>query len=86
MYYLKHQRTNNLNQSPGTLLFLSHQQWIEESSGRIGIWHLPVYTLKVNCCKSALGIIGIIVAAIVFLGMMKDLRRGDHDDWAGWDD
>ena len=35
---------------------------------------------------SALGIIGIIVAAIVFLGMMKDLRRGDHDDWAGWDD
>jgi ubiquinone biosynthesis protein len=35
---------------------------------------------------SALGIIGIIVGAIILLGMMKDLRKGDHDEWSGWED
>lgn len=35
---------------------------------------------------SALGIIGLIIGGIVLLGMMKDLRKGDHDDWSGWDD
>lgn len=35
---------------------------------------------------SALGIIGLIIGGIVLLGMMKDLRQGDHDAWSGWDD
>lgn len=36
--------------------------------------------------SSALGIIGLIVGGIILLGMMKDLRKGDHDEWAGWED
>lgn len=35
---------------------------------------------------SAMGIIGIIIASLLGLGMLKDLRRGDHDDWQGWKD
>lgn len=35
---------------------------------------------------SVFGIIGFIVSGIVLLGMMKDLRKGDHDDWTGWED
>ncbi len=34
--------------------------------------------------SSAYGIIGFIIAGVLGLGMLKDLRRGDHDDWAGW--
>ena len=34
--------------------------------------------------SSAYGVIGFIIAGILGLGMLKDLRRGDHDDWAGW--
>lgn len=33
---------------------------------------------------SALGVIGLIIASIIGLGMLKDLRKGDHDDWGGW--
>ncbi len=36
--------------------------------------------------SSALAIIGFIISAILGLGMIKDLRRGDHDDWNGWKD
>lgn len=36
--------------------------------------------------SSALGIVGLIIGGIVFLGMMKDFRKGDHDEWGGWDD
>jgi ubiquinone biosynthesis protein len=34
--------------------------------------------------SSALGVIGFVVAGIIGLGMLRDLRRGDHDDWNGW--
>lgn len=33
---------------------------------------------------SSLGIIGLILAGILGIGMLKDLRRGDHDEWSGW--
>ncbi len=35
---------------------------------------------------SAFGIIGLIVTAFVLLGIMKDLRKGDHDEWEGWEE
>lgn len=35
---------------------------------------------------SALGIIGLVLSGIILLGMMKDLRKGDHDEWSGWED
>jgi ubiquinone biosynthesis protein len=35
---------------------------------------------------SAPGIIGLIIVGILTLGMLRDLRRGDHDDWSGWDE
>jgi ubiquinone biosynthesis protein len=33
---------------------------------------------------SRYGVIGIIFAAILGYGMMRDIFRGDHDDWSGW--
>ncbi len=33
---------------------------------------------------SAFGIIGFILAGILAYGMVKDLRKGDHDEWSGW--
>lgn len=35
---------------------------------------------------SALGIAGLIIGGIILIGMMRDLRKGDHDEWKGWDD
>jgi ubiquinone biosynthesis protein len=35
---------------------------------------------------SAFGVIGIILAAYIGSKIMTDLRKGDHDDWKGWDD
>ncbi len=35
---------------------------------------------------STLGIIGILLAAFLTYGMLRDLRKGDHDDWNGWND
>ena len=35
---------------------------------------------------SMYGIIGIIAAAYLALRMLRDLRKGDHDDWSGWDE
>ncbi len=35
---------------------------------------------------SSWGIIGFIIAAILALGMLKDLRKGDHDEWSGWEE
>ncbi len=35
---------------------------------------------------SAFGILGLIIGGVVLLGMLKDLRKGDHDDWSGWED
>lgn len=35
---------------------------------------------------SAPGIIGFIIAILVALGLLKDLRKGDHDNWPGWKD
>lgn len=35
---------------------------------------------------SAFGIIGFSVGGIILFGMMQDLRKGDHDDWKGWDE
>ena len=31
-------------------------------------------------------VIGLIVGAFILLGMMRDLRKGDHDEWSGWED
>jgi len=36
--------------------------------------------------SSSLGIIGIILAALIGLNMLRDVRKGDHDNWAGWKD
>lgn len=33
---------------------------------------------------SLFGEIGLILALIVVLGMIRDIWRGDHDDWKGW--
>ncbi len=35
---------------------------------------------------SAFGVIGLITGAIILIGMLRDLRKGDHDEWNGWDD
>jgi len=35
---------------------------------------------------SSAGIIGFILAGLLALGMLKDLRKGDHDNWKGWKD
>lgn len=35
---------------------------------------------------SAMGIVGLIVAGLVGLGLLNDLRQGDHDKWSGWKD
>lgn len=34
---------------------------------------------------SRYGVIGIFIALFLLYGMLKDLRKGDHDDWKGWD-
>lgn len=34
---------------------------------------------------SAFGIIGIILATFLGYKMVRDLLKGDHDDWKGWD-
>jgi ubiquinone biosynthesis protein len=34
---------------------------------------------------SRYGVIGIILALFLGYGMWRDLRKGDHDDWKGWD-
>ena len=34
--------------------------------------------------SSAMGVIGLIIAGLIGLGMLRDLRRGDHDEWSGW--
>ncbi|MBD3638743.1 MAG: AarF/ABC1/UbiB kinase family protein [Crocinitomicaceae bacterium] len=36
--------------------------------------------------KSAPGIIGFILAGIIAYGMLRDYRKGDHDNWKGWKD
>jgi len=36
--------------------------------------------------SSAFGVVGLIVSGIILFGMMRDLRKGDHDDWSGWDE
>lgn len=33
---------------------------------------------------SAEGIICFIIAGILAYGMLRDIRKGDHDDWKGW--
>jgi ubiquinone biosynthesis protein len=35
--------------------------------------------------SSAPGIIGFIIAGIITFGMLKDIRKGDYDNWSGWD-
>ena len=35
---------------------------------------------------SVYGIIGVIIAGILGYGMWRDLRKGDHDDWKGWEE
>lgn len=35
---------------------------------------------------SAFGVIGVISAAYIGYKIITDLRKGDHDDWRGWDD
>ncbi|MDX1349645.1 MAG: AarF/UbiB family protein [Putridiphycobacter sp.] len=33
---------------------------------------------------SSLGVIGLLIAFVIAIGLIKDLRKGDHDDWKGW--
>ena len=33
---------------------------------------------------SVLGAVGLIIAGILAIGMLRDFRRGDHDNWKGW--
>lgn len=33
---------------------------------------------------SRYGVIGILIAAILGYGMVRNISRGDHDDWSGW--
>lgn len=33
---------------------------------------------------SVFGVIGISLAVILVLGMLRDIWKGDHDDWKGW--
>jgi ubiquinone biosynthesis protein len=35
---------------------------------------------------SAFGIIGLIISGMVLFGMLQDLRKGDHDEWEGWEE
>lgn len=35
---------------------------------------------------SVYGIIGVIIAGILGYGMWRDVRKGDHDDWKGWEE
>ncbi len=35
---------------------------------------------------SVYGLIGVIAAVYLALRMRRDLRKGDHDDWSGWDE
>lgn len=35
---------------------------------------------------SLFGVIGICIALIISLGMIRDIWKGDHDDWKGWND
>jgi ubiquinone biosynthesis protein len=35
---------------------------------------------------SVYGIVGVIVAVYLALRMRRDFRKGDHDDWSGWDE
>ena len=35
---------------------------------------------------STFGIIGIILAAIMAFNMLRDLKKGDHDEWQGWNE
>ncbi len=34
---------------------------------------------------SAFGIVGLITSGIILIGMLGDLRKGDHDEWKGWE-
>lgn len=33
---------------------------------------------------SAFGIVAVIVALVIVLGMLRDIWKGDHDEWKGW--
>ncbi|MGZ4091369.1 MAG: hypothetical protein ACXVPV_00005, partial [Bacteroidia bacterium] len=35
---------------------------------------------------SSWGVIGITISIILSLGLLKDVRKGDHDNWPGWKD
>ncbi len=35
---------------------------------------------------SSWGVIGFIVTGLIALSVLRDLRKGDHDNWAGWKD
>ena len=35
---------------------------------------------------SAFGIIGLTISGFLFLRIVKDLRKGDHDEWDGWEE
>ncbi|MFN9113069.1 MAG: hypothetical protein ACK5XN_23620, partial [Bacteroidota bacterium] len=35
---------------------------------------------------SRYGVIGIMLAAYLGFGMLRDVFKGDHDEWKGWKD
>ncbi|MES2837594.1 MAG: AarF/ABC1/UbiB kinase family protein [Bacteroidota bacterium] len=36
--------------------------------------------------SSGLGVFGLIIAGLLAIGLINNLRRGDHDDWSGWEE
>jgi ubiquinone biosynthesis protein len=52
------------------------------SSSLLIIFNVPPYWGK----TSMEGILGFVIAGILAWGMIKDLRKGDHDGWDGWDE
>ncbi len=35
---------------------------------------------------SFLGVVGLILSIYLGFRMLNDVRKGDHDDWKGWDE
>lgn len=33
---------------------------------------------------SAFGLLGLVLAGLTFISLIRDLRKGDHDEWDGW--
>lgn len=46
------------------------------------VYHIPPLWDKL----SLIGLAGFIIAGIIGIRVIGDLRKGDHDEWSGWED